>query len=102
MSETETVKFGNEAWFKKLNEMVVFPAIIAFYMTSEKSFHTMVVKTKATGIGNIKYNSVAPPWHLDEEKCALCCVKKIDSDQEYYNELVSLSDTWGGALREQS
>ncbi|MFD2334671.1 hypothetical protein ACFSR7_35965 [Cohnella sp. GCM10020058] len=89
------VRFGNEEWFRKLNELVSFPGIFAFYISNDKSVHVKKVETKAERPESMLYRLVKPSSYSDGFRMALAGAKRIHSPQEYFEECKRVMDAWG-------
>lgn len=90
------MKFGDEEWFKKLNEMVKFPKKFSyFYNRKENRIHVCSVESKAQ-LDNIRWKDLRPDMFIFvPNDSALITVKEIRSAQHYYDEVVQLMEAWG-------
>lgn len=90
------MKFGSKEWFEKLEELFDFPSVFAFFIASDMKIYSEVVETKAEDLWEVQYKMLEPPFMLGREKTALASLKRCNSAQDYYEEVVRLKEVWRG------
>lgn len=89
------MQFGSKEWLEKLKEIMTFPNTYAFYIGSDKTINSRLIKTKTTDIGNIQYKSLEPAILEDGCRVALITVRKCDTPEDFYEVVRGLRDAWG-------
>lgn len=91
------MKMGDAEWFKRLEEVITFPATLGFYVGADKTLAVKVVEFSGARIGNMQYKKVAPPIGDD---LALVGVEQLESPESYYKTAVDIMKRWGIEPRE--
>ena len=90
------MEFGDKEWFEGLNKRVTFPERFIFYYNKKENLIGVRVLESKARVENARWKDVRPSAlsFQNERHTAVLQVKELDSDREYYNELVRLQKEW--------